>query len=281
MMCMDERKSVTRGFTLVEIMVAGAILVALLASYLVFFSSGLRTSKKNYVSVAALSDMNLIFNVLREDVSKIIIDRIRNDSGEVQEVTISTTSGETDVDGETVTDNLTFYRVYTVIPEIAKPVSGKISYELEKKGDYFSLKRTLLGLDDQEIRKKSYLRGSVRSFQVNFFRLVTDEATGDVTKELVPPESVNIDNIPDLIHIKIVHKDESRVEGILTISSPYIFSQQDLQTADYCSNWLVIARPAGGGGALDEDGVSPTAPPGAINLDGPGTAISPWDYASQ
>ena len=279
MMDMDEKR---RGFTLVEIIVAGAILVALLASYLVFFSSGLRTSQKNYVSVAALTDMNLIFNVLREDVSKIIIDRIRDDSGEVREVTITTTNDETDEDGEPITDNLTFYRVYTVIPEIAKPVSGKISYDLEKKGDYFSLKRSLLGLEEGEvIREKSYLRGSIRSFKVDFFRLVTDEATGTVIRELVPPESIDIDNIPDLIHIRIVHKDESRVEGILTISSPYIFSQQDRQTADYCSNWLVISRPAGAGGALDEDGVTPTAPPGAINLDGPGTAISPWDYAPQ
>ena len=157
----------SRAFTFVELIITVSIAMAVMTVVWGFFSGFLRISNKGSGTVSALTEMSIAFSWLRRDLSTVIIhEPVIDENGQLHEVSIVR-----NVLDDGATQDLQFYSVHDVVEQNAKPVSGIIKYTLVKsENDLYSLKRTLHNLGGSALRSKTFLKGKIRKFVIEFYR---------------------------------------------------------------------------------------------------------------
>jgi|GEM_PF-3896649 len=257
----------SRAFTLVEIVVAMVIALSLITVVWGFYIGFFRLSDKGTASVSALSEMSIAFAWIRDDLSSAIIhEAVTDENGVLHEVDLKR---EISSDGNT--QSFWFYKVYTVIESMAKPVSGVVRYELnaEENGN-FTLERRLLSLNGSIVGRKVFLKGQIKGFSLKFFRLDNSGQTVEITD---PAVSIIQGNLPDSITLEIEHKDASRINTAIAINSQYV-SNEDLEDNLYYPNWLLRTIPYSGS-SPPHDKDYPKIP--MVNINGYGSAFTSWE----
>jgi len=227
----------SRAFTFVELIITVTIAMTVMTVVWGFFSGFLRISKKGSGTVSALTEMSIAFSWLRRDLSTLIIhEPVVDENGQLHDVSIVRKV----LDDGAIQD-LQFYSVHDVVEQNAKPVAGIIKYTLVKsENGLYSLNRTLHNLGGTALRTKTFLRGKIRKFVIEFYR--HSGAAGSILVN-GPVLSVVNGNLPNSMKVIIEQDDSSRINAAIAINSPYIGENNH---DNYYANWLLQNIPYSG-----------------------------------
>ncbi len=254
-----------RAFTLVEIMISASIAITVMTVVWGFFSGFLRISNKGSNTVSALTEMSIAFSWLRRDLSTLIIhEPVVDENGKLHEVSIIR-----NVLDNGATQDLNFYSVIDVIKENAKPVSGIIKYTLiNSENGLYSLNRSLHNLDGETLRSKTFLKGKIRKFTIEFYRHSESLGTTLINGSVL---SMIQGNLPDSMKVIIEQDDSSRINAAIAINSPYIGENNH---DNYYANWLLQNVPYSGS---SPEHIPRYIKKKTVNVKGYGIAIASWE----
>ena len=258
-------KQSNKAFTFVELIIVLSIALIVMSVIWGFFSGFLRISSKGSGTVSALTEMSIAFSWLRRDLSNVLIhEPVTDNSGEVHQFNIERTIS----DG--MTKSFKFYRVQDVIEQNAKPISGRITYSLEpSKTEGYSLKRSISDIDGTPISHKTFLKGKIKKFSIEFYKHSEGSPSIPITENDI---SVIKGNIPDSMKVIIEQDNASRINAAIAINSPYV---GEANNDNYYASWLLQNIPHSTPSHDHEPRYIKKK--NAVNLKGYGSGIASWE----